>query len=113
MDESQIGPTGDFPQGKLNADDEGGLKTGIGRDDKGNVLIDFGKAVAWIAMPAAEAANFALVVLSHANARISVQIDDAMVARAEAFFQRDDTTHRQSDWIRALLEFAIHGQENV
>ena len=35
---NQFGPTGEFPRGKLNADDEGGLTLGI-TNDKGTVII--------------------------------------------------------------------------
>ena len=43
------GPTDDFPQPRLNEADEGGLMIEIG-EEAGNVVIRFGKKVAWIGM---------------------------------------------------------------
>ena len=39
-----------FPEGRLNDDDEGELRVLVSVDD-GNVRLDFGKPVAWISMP--------------------------------------------------------------
>jgi hypothetical protein len=62
-----LGPTGDFPQGKHNADDEGGLTTAIATEgDK--VVIRFGKEVAWIGFDADRALAFADVIAEHAQA---------------------------------------------
>jgi hypothetical protein len=44
-----LGPTGEFPQGKLNADDEGELTIAVGIEAD-CVRIEFGKPTAWIAM---------------------------------------------------------------
>lgn len=52
--EPKIGATGDYPNGKLNKDDEGGLLFRM-TNDQGNIIIDFGKQVHWIAMPPKEA----------------------------------------------------------
>lgn len=57
-DEPKLGATGEFPDGKLNEEDEGQLRLAITARD-GNVIIAFGKPVAWLAMPADEAAKFA------------------------------------------------------
>jgi hypothetical protein len=44
-----LGATGRFPEGKLNADDEGEIAVGIAADRKNRkVVVDFGKPVAWI-----------------------------------------------------------------
>ncbi len=56
------GPTGDFPEGQLNEDDEGGLNIGIG-DDKGNLVLYFGKPVAWIGMPPENAIELANLII--------------------------------------------------
>jgi hypothetical protein len=61
-----LGPTKDFPEGKLNADDEGGLRMMISQH-RGTVRIDFGIKVAWIALPPDRAEEFANVVLKHAK----------------------------------------------
>lgn len=42
----KLGATGKFPQGKLNARDEGELTIAVGIKD-GVVMIDFGKPVKW------------------------------------------------------------------
>jgi hypothetical protein len=63
----EIGPTKDFPQGKLNEDDEGGIDIAIG-SESGNVRIDFGEPTAWIAFPPDEALAFANLIVEHAMA---------------------------------------------
>lgn len=61
-----LGATGDFPRGKLNADDEGGLQIAIGHKD-GTVTIDFGKEVAWVGFSPQDAANLAAILIQHAR----------------------------------------------
>lgn len=58
--------------------DEAELKLLIGHDDK-LVRIEFGKPIAWIAMPKAQALEFAFSVLSHCGVQIEhkVQQDPA------------------------------------
>jgi hypothetical protein len=63
----QLGPTGDFPHGKLNADDEGALNIAISREN-GVVRIDFGEPTAWIGLPPELALEFASVIVKHALA---------------------------------------------
>jgi len=71
---TKIGPTGDYPHGKLNDDDEGGLMTGVTHLDSGEVIINFGKPVAWFGMPKEIAIDFAKLVLKHAGAKtISIE----------------------------------------
>ena len=43
------GKTKDFPRGKLNEADEGGLRIAIGVQDK-TIIIDFGTPTAWIGL---------------------------------------------------------------
>lgn len=62
------GATGTHPLGKLNADDEGGLKMGIVADKaNGVVQIDFGKPVAWLGLDKATALALAEKLRWHAN----------------------------------------------
>jgi hypothetical protein len=61
-----LGPTGQFPQGKDYSDDEGELQLGIAHDQD-NVIINYGKPVAWLAMPPKEARQFAELILHHAS----------------------------------------------
>lgn len=59
------GATGEFPDGKINPEDEGELRLAVGHDQD-NVRIEFGKQVAWLAMPRADAVEFARAVMRHA-----------------------------------------------
>lgn len=54
----KLGATGDFPRGKLNPQDEGGLQLAITVKD-GVVVIAFGKEVAWLGLDKATAISFA------------------------------------------------------
>jgi hypothetical protein len=49
MSSEKIGPTGEYPQGKLNADDAGELQMFVGIEGD-CVRIEFGTAVKWCAM---------------------------------------------------------------
>lgn len=65
----QLGATGDFPEGKLGDDDEGGLKIGVAADiPNGVVRVEFGKEVAWLAMPPETALDLAKSIIDHALA---------------------------------------------
>lgn len=54
----KIGPTGEFPLGKLNEHDEGELNMAIGNED-GKVFVNFGTPVASLGMTPAEAVRIA------------------------------------------------------
>lgn len=61
-----IGATGDFPKGRLNKSDEGGIQFAVGSDgDK--VILDFGKPVHWIGMDAEQAADLASYLMKQAR----------------------------------------------
>jgi hypothetical protein len=63
-----VGPTGDFPYGPLDADDEGGLAVAIAVDPRhGVVRFEFGKPVGWLALPAGHARQLAAVLLAKAD----------------------------------------------
>lgn len=49
MTTRKIGPTGDYPEGKLNEADEGGLRVAIGVHDN-RIILQFGKQVSWLGM---------------------------------------------------------------
>ena len=68
-DQRKPGATGDFPRGKLNADDEGGLRMAVGVRDK-TVVLDFGSPVVWIGLPKAEALALAATLIKHAESII-------------------------------------------
>lgn len=59
-----LGATGQFPDGKLVYEDEGELRLGVAHD-RDNVMINFGKPVAWLAMPPKQAKAFAEMILHH------------------------------------------------
>lgn len=73
----KLGPTGDYPHGKLSEDDEGGINVALSHhiapDGARMVRLDFGKPVAWLSLPREQAVAFALLILKHAGAT-SVQI---------------------------------------
>jgi hypothetical protein len=62
---NKIGPTGKFPKGKLNSNDEGELVFGIANDGK-LVHVNFGKPVAWFAIPPDLALKIASNLQKHA-----------------------------------------------
>lgn len=62
----KLGPTGEYPEGKLNEYDKGGLNMAIGIMNN-NVVIEFGTPVTWLGMPKKEATAFAKLILSKAN----------------------------------------------
>lgn len=61
----KLGATGAFPDGKLNKTDEGELRMAVGSDGE-FVRVDFGKPVAWLALPANEAKELAALLMRHA-----------------------------------------------
>jgi hypothetical protein len=70
---SKIGATGDFPAGKIRDDDEGGLVAAVSTDANGNVIVDFGKPVTWVAMPKADAVKLAILLLHHTGVRVETK----------------------------------------
>lgn len=49
--DSALGATGDFPRGKVNAQDEGEISMATAADQRTQtVIINFGKPVAWLAL---------------------------------------------------------------
>lgn len=66
----EVGPTQDYPEGKMDESDEGGLNVAIGWDiDKSVVRIEFGKRIAWLGLEPAHAVDFAKAILKHAGAK--------------------------------------------
>lgn len=62
------GPTGEFPDGKLNEDDDGGLiiKMQVSKENQ-VLMIEFGTNVTWIGLTKKDALNFAWNILSKAK----------------------------------------------
>jgi hypothetical protein len=71
----KLGATGQFgPEGKVRADDEGELKCAISFDAaKGQVFLDFGKAVTWLSLPPAQAIKLAETLLQKAGAKFTIE----------------------------------------
>jgi hypothetical protein len=67
MTEEKVGPTGKFPDGSFGPHDEGEITIGVTHDEQGNVYIDFGKQVIWMAMPKERAVGLAKLLLYHAG----------------------------------------------
>ena len=65
-DDTKLGATGEFPEGKLGEGDEGELQFAVGVHE-GNIVIDFGTPVAWVAMPPELARQVAELLLQHAK----------------------------------------------
>ena len=63
----KLGATGEFPDGKVNRDDEGEVRFAVGSDtEKKIVFVDFGKVVKWVAMPPKAARELAQILLEQA-----------------------------------------------
>lgn len=62
----KLGATGTHPLGKLNEDDQGGLRFAIAATD-GLVRVEFGKELSWLAIPPDVAVKFAQALLEKAN----------------------------------------------
>lgn len=62
----RLGATGNFPLGKLNRDDEGELTMAVGVE-AGNVRIEFGKEVKWLALPPKQAIELASAIIEKAQ----------------------------------------------
>lgn len=65
---AQVGATGQFPYGKLRRDDEGELTAAVAVDVRNGVIrMEFGKPVAWLALPSAHARHWAKMLLEKAD----------------------------------------------
>lgn len=57
---------GEYPDGKLNADDEGGIAMVV-KHENGRVILAFPKPVAWVGFTADEAIGLAELLVEHAR----------------------------------------------
>jgi hypothetical protein len=61
------GATGRYPYGASRPDDEGELRAAMATDVANNLIrIEFGKKVAWLALPPAEARRWAAALMAKA-----------------------------------------------
>lgn len=58
---------GEYPEGRLNADDQGGIAVAIGHQD-GKVVMQFPKNLNWIGFTADQAVDIANSLIEHARA---------------------------------------------
>jgi hypothetical protein len=63
---AELGPTGEYPRGKLT-DDEGEFQFIVGTTQSGEVFLDFGTKVKWIAMEPGEAIELAKIIAANAQ----------------------------------------------
>lgn len=66
----RLGPTGEFPDGKIRRDDEGQIRLAITHRE-GNVIIAFGSPVAWIGFDPEQARQIAALLIEHAEKAVS------------------------------------------
>lgn len=65
---AKMGATGQFPYGKLGKHDQGELTVAMAADRRQGVIrLEFGKPVAWLALPAAHARQMAKLLLEKAD----------------------------------------------
>jgi hypothetical protein len=65
---AKMGATGRYPYGKMSDADEGELAVALATDVRNGVVrMEFGKPVAWLALPAAHARQFAQMLLAKAD----------------------------------------------
>lgn len=64
--ESVLGPTGKFPEGKLNQDDEGEMKFAVFAD-KNQIIVNFNSPVMWFGMGKETAYELAKLLVKHAD----------------------------------------------
>ena len=62
-----LGPTGKFPEGHLNENDEGEIRIAIAEVD-GKIVINFGKPTTWIGFTKQQAREIANELIERANA---------------------------------------------
>ena len=68
MTVNKLGPTGVFPHGKLNEDDEGALNVGISVDTVSQTLIlQFGKPISWLGLDKATTLRLVDLLISRAE----------------------------------------------
>jgi hypothetical protein len=92
MKKPQAGPTGDFPHGKLNEDDEGGINIALSHhfapDGTQMVRLDFLKPIAWLSLPREQAVAFALTIIKHSGFVGSVIVGDGEMIDASNLGRR-------------------------
>ena len=68
----QMGPTGEFTEGKLNENDRGAIVVGM-RPENGKVILSFGVPVDWLGFSPSQARHIAAGLLQAANVATAQQ----------------------------------------
>ena len=71
---NKLGRTGDFPDGKMSDDDNGGLRLQVAKMSNSLVRIDFGTPVTWLAMEKSSAIQLAAMLLDAAGSELVMKI---------------------------------------
>jgi len=66
----------------MRTDDEGELTVAVTEDSSGQIIVDFGKKIHWLAMDKKTAADFAMSILRRSvDSYISMKLPDPPAAR--------------------------------
>lgn len=72
-DKVELGPTGKHPDGKLSEADEGELQFAVGVTKAGDVFLDFGTQVKWVAFEPGQAIEIAKMIAANAQKAVHVR----------------------------------------
>jgi hypothetical protein len=61
-----------FPEGKIHPDDEGKISVAIGIDN-GNVIINFGKPIAWLGLPPSACMEMGRTLIKRAREALEME----------------------------------------
>ena len=61
-----------FPEGHLNLADEGQISIAIGVEPQGNVIINFGKPIAWLGLPGDQAMEMGRTLIKRGREAIEL-----------------------------------------
>ncbi len=64
----KLGATGRYPQGKVDAEDDGEIRMALAADHRASIIrIEFGTPTAWLGLPATEARQLAALLIEKAD----------------------------------------------
>lgn len=72
-EEQKLGATGEFPDGKLGPGDEGELSFAMGVTQTGDVFMDYGKDIRWVAFQPEQALDLANMLRLNARKALRVR----------------------------------------
>ena len=77
---AEVGPTGQFPEGKIDKSDDGEIKIAVGVQD-GKIVMEFGAPIEWIGFTPEQGQEIGMLLIKRsAQARgkpVSVRISDS------------------------------------